>query len=123
MCRRQLPRVDLSRLTTHSLHDRPSKVQIADLGGPVGPTATVSQLIDSLPDQLTGKLMRRWCETICTAVANDCAVVAAIGGHVIKTGCSPYLIDWIKRGVLTACRDERLGCHSRRRTRACGTYE
>src|SRR5262249_27202612 len=24
------------------------------------------------------------------------------GGHVIKTGCGPYLIDWIRRGVLTA---------------------
>ena len=28
--------------------------------------------------------------------------MAAIGGHVIKTGCGPYLIDWIERGVLTA---------------------
>src|SRR5262249_36646093 len=25
-----------------------------------------------------------------------------LGGHVIKTGCGPYLIDWIRRGVLTA---------------------
>src|SRR5438034_30545 len=30
------------------------------------------------------------------------SVAAAIGGHVIKTGCAPYLIDWIQRGVLTA---------------------
>ncbi len=28
-------------------------------------------------------------------------IVAALGGHVIKTGCAPYLIDWIDRGVLT----------------------
>jgi deoxyhypusine synthase len=28
--------------------------------------------------------------------------VAALGGHVIKTGCGPYLIDWIKRGVIKA---------------------
>ena len=27
-------------------------------------------------------------------------VVAAMGGHVVKTGCGPYLIDWISRGVL-----------------------
>src|SRR5262249_14548985 len=29
-------------------------------------------------------------------------VAAARGGHVIKTGCGPYLIDWIRRGVLGA---------------------
>jgi hypothetical protein len=27
-------------------------------------------------------------------------VAAAIGGHVIKVGCAPYLIDWIRRGVI-----------------------
>jgi hypothetical protein len=27
-------------------------------------------------------------------------VVAALGGHVIKTGCAPYLIDWVQRGIL-----------------------
>ena len=25
-----------------------------------------------------------------------------MGGHVIKTGCAPYLIDWIQRGLLKA---------------------
>ncbi len=28
------------------------------------------------------------------------AVVAAIGGHFIKTGCGSYLVDWIKRGII-----------------------
>ncbi len=27
---------------------------------------------------------------------------AALGGHVIKTGCAPYLIDWIQKGILKA---------------------
>jgi hypothetical protein len=29
-------------------------------------------------------------------------VVAALGGHVIKTGCAPYLIDWIHSGLIKA---------------------
>jgi hypothetical protein len=29
-------------------------------------------------------------------------VVAALGGHVIKTGCGPYLIDWVRRGLIQA---------------------
>jgi hypothetical protein len=28
-------------------------------------------------------------------------VVTALGGHVIKTGCGPYLIDWIRQGIVT----------------------
>ncbi len=27
--------------------------------------------------------------------------MAALGGHVVKTGCAPYLIDWIDRGILS----------------------
>jgi hypothetical protein len=29
-------------------------------------------------------------------------VVAALGGHVIKTGCAPYLIDWVQQGFISA---------------------
>src|SRR5262249_1815101 len=29
-------------------------------------------------------------------------VAAALGGHVIKTGCGPYLIDWVQRGLIKA---------------------
>src|SRR4029077_15877303 len=29
-----------------------------------------------------------------------CAV--ALGGHVIKTGCAPYLIDWVQQGLIQA---------------------
>jgi hypothetical protein len=28
-------------------------------------------------------------------------VIAALGGHVVKTGCAPYLIDWASGGILT----------------------
>src|SRR5262249_49532165 len=36
------------------------------------------------------------------AHAEGRTVAAALGGHVIKTGCGPYLIDWVKRGTLKA---------------------
>ena len=102
MPRRPLPDLNLDRLTTHSLYDRPSKVGVAHLGRPVGPEATVTQLLEALPNQLAGQSLRRWREAICAARQADRPVVAALGGHVIKTGCGPYLIDWIQRGILTA---------------------
>ena len=39
---------------------------------------------------------------LCRAHDEGQTVVAALGGHVIKTGCAPYLIDWINRGVIKA---------------------
>ncbi len=38
----------------------------------------------------------------CAAHEEGRTVVAALGGHVIKTGCGPYLIDWVRRGVVKA---------------------
>jgi hypothetical protein len=84
------------------LYDRPSKVKVPDLGRPLAGEATVDQLLDSLPDQLAGRLLRRWRDVLLTAYHADRPVVGALGGHVIKTGCGPYLIDWLRRGVVTA---------------------
>src|SRR5207249_1342852 len=39
---------------------------------------------------------------LCRAYEHNRTVVAALGGHVIKTGCGPYLIDWIQRGIIGA---------------------
>jgi hypothetical protein len=72
------------------------------MGKPLGPGATVDQLLDALPDQLAARSLRRWRDVVVAAYRNDRAVIAGLGGHVIKTGCAPYLIDWIRRGVLTA---------------------
>jgi hypothetical protein len=45
--------------------------------------------------------LRRLRDAIVRARENRRPVLAALGGHVIKTGCGPYLIDWLERGVLT----------------------
>jgi hypothetical protein len=89
-------------LKAHSLRDRASKVHVAHLGKPLGPQATVDELLESLPDQLAGRELRQWCDAMCAACSSDRTVVAALGGHVVKAGCTPYLIDWIRRGVVTA---------------------
>lgn len=101
MPRRPLPELDWDRLTTHSLHDRPSKVHVTQLGKPLGPGARVSDFLKTLPDQLAARSLREWCDAVCDAYRGGHTIVAALGGHVIKTGCAPYLIDWIRRGVLS----------------------
>lgn len=101
MPRRLPPELDWDRLTTHSLNDRPSKVHASQLGKPLGPNSGLADFLDTLPDQLAARSLRAWCDAICDAYRGGRAVVAALGGHVIKTGCAPYLIDWLRRGVLT----------------------
>src|SRR5437660_4090107 len=91
---------DLHGLKTYDLASRPSKVFHEDLGRPVEATATVGDWLDSLPRQLAGRDVRRVRDHLCRVQDTGKTAVAAVGGHVIKTGCAPYLIDWVQRGLL-----------------------
>ena len=62
---------------------------------------SIDAWIEALPHQLAGNGFRRLRDAIVSAHAGGRKVVAAMGGHVIKTGCAPYLIDWIDRGILS----------------------
>jgi deoxyhypusine synthase len=94
--------LDLHGLQTYDLKSRPSKVFHEDLGRPVHAGASIGEWIESLPRQLAGKDIRRIRDCLWKAHEDRRVRVAAIGGHVIKTGCGPYLIDWIQRGMLSA---------------------
>jgi hypothetical protein len=93
---------DLTGLKTYPLASRPSKVVVGDLGRPVPPSASVGDLIDALPRQFAAVELRKLRDHIIRCHREKHPVAAAIGGHVIKVGCAPYLIDWIKRGVIQA---------------------
>lgn len=93
---------DLTNLKTYPLATRPSKVVVGDLGRPVPPSATVGDFIELLPRQFGAVELRKLRDHILRCHAEGHPVAAAIGGHVIKVGCAPYLIDWIKRGVVKA---------------------
>jgi hypothetical protein len=93
---------DLSGLRTYELASRPSKVAIGDLGRPVAPSMAIGDWLESLPRQLAANELRKFRDRVVRANRDGRTVAAAIGGHVIKTGCAPYLIDLIERGVITA---------------------
>lgn len=92
----------LEGLRTYELQSRPSKVFVEDLGRPVSGGYSTDDWIDSLPRQLAANNLRRLRDHLARAHASRRTIVAAFGGHVIKTGCGPYLIDWIERGLITA---------------------
>lgn len=93
---------DLNGLTTYELASRPSKVAIGDLGRPASPRTPIGDWLDTLPKQLAANELRRLRDHVVRANRDGGGVSIAIGGHVIKTGCAPYLIDLIERGVVTS---------------------
>ena len=93
--------LDLDALQYEPLADRPSKVGLHHLGRVAQSNPSIDDWIDALPQQLAGNGFRRLRDAVISAHAGGRKVVAAMGGHVIKTGCAPYLIDWVERGVLS----------------------
>src|SRR5947208_7417769 len=93
---------DLHGLKTYDLTSRPSKVFVEDLDRPPPAGAGVADWLDSLPRQLAANDLRKVRDHLCRARAGGRTIVAAVGGHVIKTGCGPYLIDWIRHGIVSA---------------------
>ncbi len=98
--------LDLNGLKTYELRSRPSKVFIEDLGRPVAAPRrwrlVIGDWLDTLPCQLAANDLRKVRDHLCRARDDNRTIAAAVGGHVIKTGCSPYLIDWIQQGLLKA---------------------
>jgi len=93
---------DFNGLRTYELASRPSKVAIGDLGRPVASTGPIGDWLDSLPRQLAANELRKLRDHVVRANRDGRTIAAAIGGHVVKTGCSPYLIDLIERRAITA---------------------
>jgi hypothetical protein len=93
---------DLNGLQTYDLASRPSKVVVGDLGRPMSPRTPIGDWFDSLPKQLAANELRRLRDHFVRAHHDGRGIAVAIGGHVIKTGCAPYLIDLIERGIVTS---------------------
>jgi hypothetical protein len=85
------PAISLDSLRYEPLADRLSKVSLADLGRPGDGSETLRGWSDRLPSILAANSPMQLCDAILTARARQRPVLAALGGHVIKTGCGPYL--------------------------------
>jgi hypothetical protein len=95
------PPLDFDALRYEPLSERPSKVRLAELGRPVDGNRSLEELLDGLPAVLAAQSLKQLRDAIVVARSRGRYVLAALGGHVIKTGCGPYLNDWIARGILT----------------------
>jgi len=99
---KDLQPIDLSRIETYDLRSRPSKVTTSDFAAPVGENDSISEFLDKLPNILAVQSLRRLAAQIRRARELKKPVIWGIGGHVVKTGVSPLIIDLMHRGYVTA---------------------
>ncbi len=93
--------LDFNKLKTYSIRDRHSKVNVKDFSTPWIKGDSFSHFLNTLPSILAGSDLRSVIQSICVAAGNNKPVCFAMGGHVIKTGMSPIIIDLMKRNVVT----------------------
>lgn len=94
--------IDLSKVRTYELASRPSKVTTDDFARPPAEGDTVADLLKKLPNILAVQSLRSVATQIKRARELKKPIIWGMGGHVIKTGLSPILIDLMERGFLTA---------------------
>ncbi|HET9709228.1 MAG TPA: hypothetical protein VFP39_13095 [Gemmatimonadales bacterium] len=91
---------DFSRLKTVPIAERRNKVDPTLLAHPPGSDTGFRAFWNSLPDVLAARDLRAVAQAI-AAAAGRRAVVAMLGGHVVKVGLGPLLVTLIDRGVIT----------------------
>jgi hypothetical protein len=92
--------LQLGAVRTYPLASRKSKVNIADFAKPAA-NVSISKFLDSLPNFLAAEDLRQLLAAVQRARANKKAILWGIGGHVIKVGLGPILIDLMERGFVS----------------------
>ncbi|HEY8166977.1 MAG TPA: hypothetical protein VIF83_15610 [Gemmatimonadaceae bacterium] len=62
---------------------------------------TFAAFMNSLPDVLVARDFKTVVAAIVTAARRERAVIAMLGGHIVKTGVAPVLIELMERKVIT----------------------
>jgi hypothetical protein len=94
--------LSLEGVQTYPLSSRPSKVALEDFAKPVDTDTSLSDFLSSLPNILAVQNLRKLAAQMHRARELQKPIIWGIGGHVIKTGLAPVIIDLMKRGFVTA---------------------
>jgi hypothetical protein len=91
----------LGSVRTYPLASRSSKVSVRDFAKAAAANTSFTKFLDSLPDILAAGDLRRVLTAIHYARWGRAAILWGIGGHVIKVGLGPVLIDLMRRGFVS----------------------
>jgi hypothetical protein len=93
--------ITLGGVKTYPLASRKSKVSVRGFAKPSAAKTSLTKFLDSLPNILAAEDLRNVLGAIHTARKQRKPVLWGIGGHVIKVGLGPVLIDLMERGFVS----------------------
>ena len=94
--------IDLSEIRTYELLRGRARSRWRILHGAVGEGETLKGFLDKLPNILAVQSMRELATRMRRARDAGKPIIWGIGGHVVKTGLAPVIIDLMDRGFVTA---------------------
>src|SRR6267143_7209719 len=94
--------ISLDGVSTYPLASRPSKVTVEDFAAPVSEDSSLRDYLDSLPNILAVQSLRDLASRMRHAREASRPIIWGLGGHVIKTGLAPVILDLMRRGFVTA---------------------
>ncbi|HSG80794.1 MAG TPA: hypothetical protein VLC48_00985 [Gemmatimonadota bacterium] len=92
---------DLTKARTIPFAQRKNKVSVEQFAAVPDWNGFNRDPLANLPDVLAARELRAVADAIAAAHRAGRAVVFMLGGHVVKTGCSPLLVDLLQRRVIT----------------------
>jgi hypothetical protein len=96
------PPLDFTYLKTVPLQQRGGKVKTGAFAHVYEKGAGVDGLLESLPHILAAESFRAVVDAISAARTRERSIIWGMGGHVVKCGLAPVLIDLMRRGYVTA---------------------
>jgi hypothetical protein len=94
--------IDLEKINTYELASRPSKVTTDNFASAVNADDSLKDFLGKLPDILAVRTLRELAAQIRRAKAAGKPIIWGIGGHVVKTGLAPVIVDLMNRGFVSA---------------------
>ena len=80
---------------------RPNKVSASDFAHPPRDDLSFGAFLDALPHVLVARDFRAVVSAIADAARRERGVVIMLGGHIVKTGLAPVLIELMRRRIVT----------------------
>ena len=93
--------ITLGAVRTYPIASRKSKVSTREFAKPPAANTSLTKFLDALPNILAAEDLRQLLGAIHAARKQRRAILWGIGGHVIKVGLGPVLINLMKRGFVS----------------------
>lgn len=94
--------LSLEDVSTYPLASRPSKISLDDFASSIDASSSLAEFLNSLPNIIAVNSLRELAGRIRRAKQAGKPIIWGLGGHVIKVGLAPVIIDLMRHGFVTA---------------------